>query len=214
LKGRLLAHNRREIGGTVEEVLLLQSGNTTYEALWATHATNRLADLPRDAMVKVKGLCLTQLSELDKAPSFRLLVRDPAELQVLDGPRRGPHGQSIASFGLRLCSGRRRSVRFGCCVERWSNARPICCEPMHNFKPEITERRRAQADLGRALLTERQLGELKSRFVSMVSHEFRTPWELSCPQPKSFKPTRTGWHRTNGANTSMISFNPAAGWVI
>ena len=33
----------------------------------------------------------------------------------------------------------------------------------------------AQCELAKALETERDLGELKSRFVSMVSHEFRTP---------------------------------------
>lgn len=33
----------------------------------------------------------------------------------------------------------------------------------------------AQADLSRALDQERELSELKSRFVNMVSHEFRAP---------------------------------------
>lgn len=40
---------------------------------------------------------------------------------------------------------------------------------------DITERKRAEAELRRALQRERELGHLKSNFVSMVSHEFRTP---------------------------------------
>ncbi|MEJ5197774.1 MAG: GAF domain-containing protein, partial [Anaerolineae bacterium] len=37
------------------------------------------------------------------------------------------------------------------------------------------ELRRAHAEVSRALAQERELNELKTRFVSMVSHEFRTP---------------------------------------
>jgi len=40
---------------------------------------------------------------------------------------------------------------------------------------DVTERRRAQEDMRRALEKQRELAELKSRFVSMTSHEFRTP---------------------------------------
>jgi PAS domain S-box-containing protein len=40
---------------------------------------------------------------------------------------------------------------------------------------DITERKRAEEALRAALESERELGELKSRFVSMASHEFRTP---------------------------------------
>ena len=39
----------------------------------------------------------------------------------------------------------------------------------------ITERKRAEAELLKALEREQELGQLKSNFVSMVSHEFRTP---------------------------------------
>jgi PAS domain S-box-containing protein len=40
---------------------------------------------------------------------------------------------------------------------------------------DITERKRAEAELLKALAREQELGQLKSSFVSMVSHEFRTP---------------------------------------
>jgi len=40
---------------------------------------------------------------------------------------------------------------------------------------DITERKRAEADIRNALAKEKELGELKSRFVTMASHEFRTP---------------------------------------
>jgi len=40
---------------------------------------------------------------------------------------------------------------------------------------DITERKRAEAETNRALQQQKELNELKSRFVSMASHEFRTP---------------------------------------
>src|SRR5262249_25143501 len=40
---------------------------------------------------------------------------------------------------------------------------------------DITQRKQAEAELHRALTREMELSQLKSNFVSMVSHEFRAP---------------------------------------
>lgn len=40
---------------------------------------------------------------------------------------------------------------------------------------DITDRKRAESEIFNALAKEKQLSELKSRFVSITSHEFRTP---------------------------------------
>jgi PAS domain S-box-containing protein len=46
---------------------------------------------------------------------------------------------------------------------------------MHGVIADITDRKRAEAEVLQTLERERELNELKSRFVSMVSHEFRNP---------------------------------------
>jgi PAS domain S-box-containing protein len=43
------------------------------------------------------------------------------------------------------------------------------------LEKEIAERKRAEEDVMKALTKERELNEMKSKFVSIASHEFRTP---------------------------------------
>lgn len=44
-----------------------------------------------------------------------------------------------------------------------------------NFLTDVTAKRQAEQDMLKALAHERELSELKSRFVAVASHEFRTP---------------------------------------
>lgn len=44
-----------------------------------------------------------------------------------------------------------------------------------NLEKEVAERKKAQEEVLKALAKERELNEMKSKFVSIASHEFRTP---------------------------------------
>lgn len=46
---------------------------------------------------------------------------------------------------------------------------------LEGFITDITKRKQAEEEISSALEKEKELGELKSRFVTMTSHEFRTP---------------------------------------
>lgn len=53
---------------------------------------------------------------------------------------------------------------------------PVPARPLgYAIARDITKRKQAEEEIRSALAKEKELGELKSRFVTMTSHEFRTP---------------------------------------
>ncbi|MHC5730809.1 MAG: sensor histidine kinase, partial [Nostoc sp.] len=58
---------------------------------------------------------------------------------------------------------------------------------------DITERRQAEIKVRQALEQEKQLSELRSRFVCMVSHEFRNPLHLISFSTSALKRQTEEW---------------------
>ncbi len=72
---------------------------------------------------------------------------------------------------LRRCDGRMLWVQMdGQCVEPFQPDAGVIWTLL-----DITERRQAELETHRALAQQKELNELRSRFVAMTSHEFRTP---------------------------------------
>jgi PAS domain S-box-containing protein len=95
---------------------------------------------------------------------------EQAELAVLDSLRKtgrfGPHEKEYFHK-----DGHRVPVVLNGMVVTAPDGR----SQLWGIVENTTERKRAEAELHKAVAREKELGQLKSNFVSMVSHEFRTP---------------------------------------
>jgi PAS domain S-box-containing protein len=136
------------------------------------------------------------ISILSMSDGGYVLAND-AFVNWLGLPREELIGRTSADFGLWEKGGAREaaldamrtvgSIRNREC--RWRNQRGeivtvlLSCETIllenrpHilSFAQDITQRKRAEEEMRKALEREKELSQLKSNFVSMVSHEFRTP---------------------------------------
>lgn len=125
-----------------------------------------------------------QLQEIRILPTNTALLYDP-ELNVLDQTvQHFFHSDQTQVFTQQIRSvlARQKSLNFEYCLtingtDIWFDA---CISPISDnlvlwIARDITQRKRAEMETLKALTQAQELNELKSRFVSMTSHEFRTP---------------------------------------
>jgi signal transduction histidine kinase len=168
LKARLLASEVRQAGSFRHQVLALQNGDTLFEALWEFTGSNSLPAWPKNSYVQAAGICAVQLGELNQVRTFRLLLRSPMDLRLLGRP---PWWEPLP-VGKLLAGAATVSLT----ALMWIGLlRRQVAQRTAQLRAEVAQRQQAQTELRLALAAERELGELRSRFISMVSHEFRTP---------------------------------------
>jgi signal transduction histidine kinase len=174
-EARLLAQERRPVENWFVESLVFNDGDNVFEASWRAAATNALPYYPLNSRLRVEGICVVQPGPAGVRHAFQILLRGPADVAYLGQTPfwAQPVVGRVLWIGIALLVGAglwvwmlRRRVQERTSALATANL---------SLKREAEERERAQSDLKRALAVERELGELKSRFVSLVSHEFRTP---------------------------------------
>jgi signal transduction histidine kinase len=184
LDGYVLDHASLVEQSNVTEVLSIQSSQHVFEAELLVPKSGQLS-VSKGAFVRVSGIDIVQPDTWGRAHSFRLLLRSPADVAVLKPPplwtlRIAVRLVAVASGVILLAAlwifVLRRRVAVRTASLRTAN---------DHLEREIEERhqaelglRRAQQELRTALDKERELHELKSNFVNLVSHEFRTPLSI------------------------------------
>jgi signal transduction histidine kinase len=161
--------------------LVLRVDDDIFEARWESETPAKW-DLSETGYVRITGVNDAEGSPNSKRTTFKLLLRSPADVVRAPAPpfwqRREVQRISAAAGGVALLAGvwiilqrvhmRRLEQRVAERTADLSGANALLQE-------EVAARQRAELEVQRALAHEKELSELKSRFVSMVSHEFRTP---------------------------------------
>jgi len=79
------------------------------------------------------------------------------------------------SIRERECQFRNRARRQFTMLTSWEVIQLNHVPHLIGMALDITQRKEAEVEMSKALAREKELSELRSNFVSMVSHEFRTP---------------------------------------
>lgn len=145
---------RMVIENVAEGILVVQNGLIVF----ANPRTERMV-----------GRTLDQL----RAQHFAMLIHPDDRALVADRYSRRVRGEQIEShysFRVINAGGEVIWVELSAVMIEWEGAPATL-----SFITDITQRRELQEQLKASLAEQLELNQLKSRFVSMTSHEFRTP---------------------------------------
>jgi PAS domain S-box-containing protein len=121
-----------------------------------------------------RALVLTGLDEVTaKSRPFVESIHPDDRERVMRNHMRRLRGEAVENhyhFRVVHQDGQVRWLEISAVLFEWQN-QPATL----NFLTDVTQRRQIEQDVRAALARERELSELKSRFVAVASHEFRTP---------------------------------------
>ena len=138
---------------------------------WDAHSGNVYLDGSWGSILGVgRGASMRTLDEIAAMVHTEDL---PKVKQALTECLNGTAPEYVAEHRVRTLTGQWVwSLSRGRVVERDPNGRVI---RMTGINVDIDNRKRAEAELLAAMQREKELSEMKSKFVSTASHEFRTP---------------------------------------
>lgn len=191
LRARLLARAPRRVSDTDYEVLTMQEGGTLFEV--TSLPSEKARALKLGSLLRITGVCDVQTDESRLPRAFRLTVPAIGGIELLAAPPLFGLVHAVGAAGFMASVAlvwiwqlRRKVERQQRQVAERQRIELEIRELNAGLERRVAERTseladansqltQAQQSLVKALVQEKELTQLKSNFVSMVSHEFRTP---------------------------------------
>src|ERR1019366_5210854 len=163
MKARVVDIESQNNVGLFEEKIWLQSDGATFEARLDASDPIHLA-VKKNDFVQLTGIWELQAGRFQQVHSFQLHLRDAADILVTRQP---PWWASRAALTLLAGGGIALLAGFSWIIllRRQVAHRTAALEAAHQ-------------ELHRSLAEEKELNRLKGNFISMVTHEIRTPLSL------------------------------------
>jgi signal transduction histidine kinase len=195
IKGRVVSHEGSSFLGRRIAVVVVQGVDREFR-LEVLNNSDVRSRLPVDSEIEVVGLSFVETSAGSPEPEVQVDIEDIEECRIVRqaswltlqvARRLVAFGAALAILGtlwfirerrqiVRLLAAERAVRQLNSELEdRITQRTAELSDANVRLRDEVTARRHAEDGLRVALATEREVNELKSRFVSTVSHEFRTP---------------------------------------
>lgn len=167
LTARVLDCQKGKIGQQPLVTFWVQSDGMVFEARLQGKT---LPDdvVPVNGLAEFTGLALPVLGQTGKPRGLQLDLRSRTDIRLLKEPSPLFGPAVLRWFGIS--TGALLLALFWVWMLRRQVARRTV-----ELATSVAQKERAEVELIKALERERELGQLKSNFVSVVSHEFRTP---------------------------------------